>query len=314
MKLISSLIGVLLLLLVFPLQGQCQNIKSTQTASFEVKKMAISDSLSIAYIDEGEMDNGTTLLFIHGLGSNLKAWQKNIDSLKKHVRCIGIDLPGYGESGTGAYAYDMSFFAESVSAFIEKMALEKVVLVGHSMGGQIAMHLALDSPQKVEKLVLIAPAGFEVFSEQEKSWFQSFFTPAVVKATPPAQIEKNVQVNFYKMPADAEFMIEERLGFLKSDAFDAYCTMIPRCVMGMLNEPVFDRLPEIKVPTLVIFGENDMLIPNKLLHPALTTLEVAKGGQEQIPNSSLVLIPEAGHFVQWEGARQVNQRLLEFLR
>lgn len=277
----------------------------------DTKKMALPGGTEIAYIDRGE---GThTLLFVHGLGANLKAWQKNVDSLSRYYRCIAMDLPGYGKSSYGEYAFGMSFFANQLREFIQKLGLEKVVLVGHSMGGQIAITYALQDPAPLEKLVLIAPAGIETFSETEKSWFQMVYTPEVVKNTPPEQIRRNFQLNFFEWPADAEFMYEDRLFMRNTREYDRWCRMIPQCVMGMLNEPVFDRLGQITLPTLVLYGENDYLIPNQLLHKDQNTQLIAQLAQTHIPGSQVRMIARCGHFVQWEQSGPTNQAIREFL-
>lgn len=281
---------------------------------FSTKTIDLSDSVSIAYIDEGE--GSETLLFIHGLGSYLPAWRKNIKELRKHYRCIALDLPGYGKSSRGAYPYDMSFFADQVHQFLRKLSLKKPVVVGHSMGGQIALTLALQHPDQVDRLVLVAPAGFETFTDQERTWFQQVYTPAVVRATPPAQIERNFALNFYEgvFPEDAHFMFEDRLRMRADTAlYDDYCQMIPQCVQGMLQEPVFDQLSDIKLPTLILYGRGDLLIPNTLLHTDLTTEEVAQAGHQQLPDSQLQLLDACGHFVQWECSEAVNAAIKSFI-
>ncbi len=306
----------LLFLLLLPFLAYSQDHKTTTMQEwnypYEVQKIVLSDTLDIAYIDEGKGE--TTLVFIHGLGSYLKAWNKTVDGLKTHYRCIALDLPGYGKSTQGDYPYDMAFFPKSIRTFLDSLQLEKVVLVGHSMGGQIAIHTVLQDDSRIEKLILMAPAGFETFTQEQKQWFANFVTPEVVKATPEAQIIRNFEINFHQMPEDARFMIDDRMTMRETPAYDHYCNMIPKCVKGMLEQPVFDQLSQIKIPTLVLFGENDLLIPNAFLHANLTTLEVAQKGQSQIPNSQLQMIPKAGHFVQWEQATQVNQLIRAFLK
>ena len=90
--------------------------------------------------------------------------------------------------------------------------------------------------------------------------------------------------------------------------------MIPQCVMAMLEEPVTELLPRLKLPVMIIFGANDGLIPNKFLHNTLTTGAVAQKGKELMPHAQLLNIPEAGHFVQWEKSEAVNQALLDFVK
>ncbi|MEL7123265.1 MAG: alpha/beta hydrolase [Bacteroidota bacterium] len=311
MKYLQPLSLCLAIFLLSNIQVLCQKSMLDWTYTDEEKKVTVLDSIDITYVEEGT--GSETLLFIHGLGSYLKAWQKNIAGLKENYRCIAIDLPGYGKSGKGDFAYDMTFFSSAVLDLIKQLELTDVSLVGHSMGGQISIHSVLKNSPVIKKLILIAPAGFEQFTEQERLWFSNVYTSAFIKATPEAQIANNYKTNFYKMPEDAQFMIEDRLYMRETIEYDGYCEMIPKCVQGMLKEPVFDNLSSINIPTLIIYGQEDQLIPNKFLHAQLTTQKVAESGHEQIPNSQLEMIPEAGHFVNWEKSKEVNKLIMEFM-
>ncbi|MEO1714857.1 MAG: alpha/beta hydrolase, partial [Bacteroidota bacterium] len=90
--------------------------------------------------------------------------------------------------------------------------------------------------------------------------------------------------------------------------------MIPQCVQGMLTQPVWEQLNQIRVPGLIVYGSEDALIPNRILHSGLTINTVAKQGLEAYPNSRLKMIHKAGHFVHWEQAAQVNLELEAFLK
>ncbi|MEZ4966117.1 MAG: alpha/beta hydrolase [Saprospiraceae bacterium] len=288
-------------------------VKSMQEIAYpaDTKKIALPDGVEIAYVDRGQ--GAYTLLFVHGLGTYLKAWQKNLDSLSGQYRCIALDLPGYGKSGKGDYAFGMSFFASHLQAFCEALDLQNVVLVGHSMGGQVAITLALQDDPRISRLVLIAPAGIETFSEAEKTWLKAVYTPEVIKNTPPEQIRRNFIINFFEWPDDAEFMYEDRMFLRETVEFDAWCRMLPQCVAGMLDEPVFGRLGQIDLPVLILFGENDALIPNPYLHKDQNTQQIAQLAQSGIPGSRLQMIPRCGHFVQWEQAAMTNQAIRAFL-
>jgi pimeloyl-ACP methyl ester carboxylesterase len=305
----------LILCLAYTLVGQETPLKSTAMESWQypypINHLSVLDSVDIAYVDEG---TGPVLLFVHGLGSNLQAWKKNIDSLSENHRCIALDLPGYGKSGPGKQPYTMHFFAETVNALITQLELTDVTLVGHSMGGQVAVHTVLLHTENIKSLVLVAPAGFETFTPPQQQWFATYLTPAVVEATPEAQIIKNFELNFYAMPEDARFMITDRMELRDSPAYADYCQMIPQCVNAMLQEPVFDRLADIQLPALVVFGENDALIPNKFLNPELSVMAVAKAGVEELPQGELTILGPAGHFVQWEKAAALNELIRNFIR
>lgn len=293
-----------------------KNLKQIKTMNeldypFTLHKVKLDSGPEIAYTDEGKGDQ--TIICIHGLGSYLLGWKKNIEGLKSSYRIIAIDLPGYGKSSKTPHSGLMSYYASVVKEFIDKLELKNVTLAGHSMGGQISMVAALNYPDKVKNLVLIAPAGFEKFTEGQKQWFRNVMTFEGVKNTSADDIQTNLAVNFYNMPKNAEFMITDRLIMRQADDFDNYCYAVVQSVNGMVNEPVLDLLNQIKQPTLIIFGENDNLIPNRFLNPGKTS-KIAKVGKSKIPNSQLLMVPKAGHFVMYEKADEVNNSIRGFLK
>jgi pimeloyl-ACP methyl ester carboxylesterase len=277
---------------------------------FSVKKVKLSNDIEIAYVDEGS--GKETIIFIHGLGSYLPAWKKNIDGLKSQYRCIAIDLPGYGKSSKNPHSGMMTFYAAYIKEFVEKLNLTNVILTGHSMGGQISMMAAMKYPDVVKKVILVAPAGFERFTEGQKQWFCDIMTLEGVKTTNTENIQTNLAYNFYNVPADAEFMITDRIAMRTAKDFDAYCYAVTQSVKGMVNEPVIDILNEIKQPTLILFGENDNLIPNRYLNPG-KTIDIANYGTSNIKGSKLVMIPKCGHFAQFEKPEVINEEIRKFL-
>jgi pimeloyl-ACP methyl ester carboxylesterase len=279
---------------------------------YEVKKVKLpSSGFEIAYIDEGKGDN--TIIFIHGLGSYLPAWKKNIESLKNNFRCIAIDLPGYGKSSKQPHSGLMSFYAGIVNEFAEQLQLRRVILAGHSMGGQISITASLLYPDRVKSLILVDPAGFERFNEGQKQWFRDVMTLEGVKNTTVEGIQNNLATNFYKVPKDAEFMINDRISMRTATDFEAYCYAVVQSVNGMVNEPVIDRLDQITQPTLILFGENDNLIPNRYLNPG-KTVDIAKFGADKIKGSKLIMVPKCGHFMMFEKNEVFNSEVINFLK
>ena len=278
---------------------------------YQVHKINIDSNTEIAYVDEGKGEQ--VIILIHGLGSYLPAWKNNIEGLKSSYRVIAVDLPGYGKSSKQPHSGTMSYYAEVIKQFAEALNLKEITLGGHSMGGQIAMVAALNYPELVKNLILVAPAGFEKFNEGQKQWFRNVMTFEGVKNTSAEDIQTNLAVNFYNMPKDAEFMITDRIIMRDAADFDKYCYAVVQSVNGMVNEPVLDLLTQIKQPTLIIFGENDNLIPNRFLNPGKTS-KVAQVGKDKIPNSKLFMVPKAGHFVQFEKPAEVNNAIATFLK
>lgn len=278
---------------------------------FPVKQVKINDETELAYIDEGSSEE--VIIFIHGLGSYLPAWKKNVEVLKNDFRCIAIDLPGYGKSGKAVHPGTMEFYGDVIIKMMDKLNLEKVTIAGHSMGGQIGMVMALKYPERINRLVLVAPAGFEEFSEGQKQWFRDVMTVDLVMKTPVRTIRENVASNFYNMPEDAEFMVTDRIALRSAKHFKNYCYTVVQSVNGMVDQPVSDFLDKIEQPTLIIFGENDNLIPNPYLNGGFTS-DIAEIGNSKIPNSKLVLIPSCGHFAQFEKPGTVNKAIKEFFQ
>jgi pimeloyl-ACP methyl ester carboxylesterase len=273
-------------------------------------KTASVRNIDVAYIDEGEGEQ--TLLLIHGLGSNAKAWLRNIPAWAEDHRVIAVDLPGYGRSSKGYYEYSLPFYAKVLGEFLDGLGIEKAVWVGHSMGGQIALVAALETPERVSDLVLVSPAGLETFLEGEGHWLSNVLTPEFVRDTTVRNISVNLKSNFYDAPPEAEFMITDRIQVRGAKDFERYCYAVSKNVGAMIDSPVRDRLGELTMPVLVLFGERDNLIPNRYLHGGWTA-EVADIGREEIPGSEVLLLPECGHFVQFEKFEETNAAVLDFL-
>jgi pimeloyl-ACP methyl ester carboxylesterase len=309
-KFLFLFVSVLLLVACSPYKDLTKMEFEDLKYPYPVKTAQLKDA-TIAYIDEGTGDN--TIIFIHGLGSYLRAWDKNIPELSKKYRCIAIDLPGYGKSSKEIHPASMEFYADVVAEFINKLKLKNVTLAGHSMGGQISMVFSLKYPEMLKNLILVDPAGFEAFNEGEKQWFRDVMTVNAVKLTPVQTIRANLILNFYDMPEDAEFMITDRIALRDAKDFEKYCYTVAKSVHGMVDQPVINLIDRINVPTLIVFGENDNLIPNPYLHGGKTE-DIAKIGHEKIKGSKLVMIPECGHFAQYEKYQEFNNAVLDFLK
>ena len=267
-------------------------------------------NINIAMIDEGNSDK--IIILIHGLGSNAKGWIKNIPALSKDFRVIAVDLPGYAKSDKGYFEFSLPFYAQVLTEMMDELKINKATFVGHSMGGQIAIITSLTYPERVEKLVLISPAGFEKFLPGEGEWLRNAVTPEFVADTPIRNIDINLRSNFYEMPDDASFMVTERIQMRGAKDFDLYCYAVSKNVGAMIDAPVWDKLDRIKCPVLIMFGRNDALIPNPYLHGGYTE-EIAQYGAERIADNKLIIYDETGHFVQFERWDKANQDIIDFM-
>lgn len=269
------------------------------------------DGMRIAYADQGEGEGDIPLVLIHGLGGYISMWAKNLEPLAARHRVIAVDLPGYGKSDKPRSDYSMRFFAKAIHGLLDVLGIPRALLVGHSMGGQISVHLALTAPERVHGLVLSSPAGIETFNRIESAFITSLVTPGFTRYATEATIRARHEANFHSMPADAEFLVADRIAIRSARKFRAYCHVIKHSVRGMLNEPVHQVLDRLCTPTLVTFGDDDKLIPNPVLHRG-TAADLVRAELPRMPDTDLVVLPNAGHLAQFEAADAWNRAVLAF--
>ena len=307
MKKISTILVVMLFASVASAQNSC-----LPKYNLPVKTIELSTG-KLAYVEKGK---GKTIVFIHGLGGNLLHWLKSVNELSAYYNCIAIDLPGYGWSAKNIDTNKidrLQFFADAVTAFLKKKKIKNAVLVGHSMGGQTAIIAALQN-KSINKLILIAPAGLETFTEKEAQLLIASTPASFFKKQNEEVIRNNFKLNFVVQPNDVEQLIEDRLRMKNCSDFNLYCETVSASVKGMLVHPVKDSIPYLKIPVLIVFGANDMLIPNRYLHAAAKTEDLARQSAAIIPNGKFEIIEKAGHMVQFEKNKEINTLIKNFLQ
>ncbi len=299
---------------IFLLMTTFLTLSTLMSQDIENRQLLLPNSkVTLKYLQAGSGNNAIVL--IHGLGSNSKAYQKNIQELSKKAVVFALDLPGYGNTELGSFVPGIDNYARAISEFIELKKLSNVTLVGHSMGGQIAIQLAADhKPSWLKKLVLLSPAGVEQFTDDEKKWFHAVVNEQLYLGMTDDQIKQNFNRNFFgeKLPEDAKFMVSERFELKdKTEEYKTYISTIVKSIYAMLAEPIYDKIADIKVPILVIYGKNDMLIPNKILHPQLSLENLLKKLRADYPDIKIEQFEEAGHFVLWDQSVAINRCILE---
>jgi len=270
-------------------------------------------SCNLAYIVEGESDK--TMLFLHGMGSSKEAWAKNISAFKDEYTCIALDLPGYGDSDPLDETYSIPIVASMVVEFIRSRNLREVILVGHSMGGQLSIEVTSMVPDLIAGLCLVAPAGLEVFTQAEVDLIAQYFTAELISSYPRVMIKKNFELNFYEMPDDAIFMIEDRYN-LKEDKprYLRFCQTFAESTLAIVGYNVVDKLKKIEQPVLLCFGQDDKIIPHHILHPDKKIEDIAQNAIAQLANGKLKIFENCGHFIQWEKAAEVNALIKDFVK
>ncbi len=281
-----------------------------QPYRYSTNYLRLSKQHQMAYVDIG---HGQPIIMIHGLGGYIKHWYPTIESLSNSFRCIAVDLPGYGASSVGLLSENdiLDAYAVALDELCKHLRLDKVIILGHSMGAQVALIAASKKPSWLSKLILAAPAGFETFNKKEAELLQILTTTKAFQSQTEEQIRIAFEMNFTIQSHWTEELIQDRLAMIESPNFLTFCKVRSEGVKGMLDHPVRAGLSEIDIPTLILFGSDDQLIPNQILHPELTVLAVAEAYNE-MPNAESKLIEGAGHMLQLDQSKEFNTRVEEF--
>ncbi len=295
-----------------PLENSLSNEQEDDSVYLPSRKFYIVNDWKISTLEAGKGEE--TLLLVHGLGSEAKHWEKNISELAKNFRVIALDLPGYGQSEKRYFTPKegmIQFFVNILKEFIQQQIAEPVFLVGHSMGGQTAMCFAAQNPDLLHKLVLLAPAGVEDYSEKQAAVMDNLLSFYPVLGKNKTAVKIGFRQNFYEMPPDAEPLINERIALAESEDYPLYTKLISQCVRAILTtKPEFSK---IRTKTLIIYGENDRLIPNAVLNPKQKTMHIADRAGRLIADSKVILLKKTGHFLQFEKSEEINFLIKQFL-
>jgi pimeloyl-ACP methyl ester carboxylesterase len=279
-------------------------------APLPVRHVEVS-GVDVAYVDSG--GDGPPIVLVHGLSSSVGFWEYQVPTLAATHRVLALDLPGYGASGRPDAPCTPPWYAGVVADFMDAVGVSSAVVLGHSMGGQIALTLALEHPERVDALVLSAPAGFERFSPGAATFIKHWWHEGrALQATEEELRYTFTRVVFNRPDAGVERLLEERVRMRGTPELAGTSVAVSRSIAGMLDFPVLARLGDLRVPTLVVFGADDRMIPNPIFTGGRTRA-VAEVGHAAIAGSELVLIPGAGHTVHHDAPEAFAAAVQPFL-
>ena len=238
---------------------------------------------------------GDAVVFVHGFGGSLESWQENYAALAAAGRTVAaLDLPGHGESSIDVGSGSLDELATAVLGYLDAMDLDRVHLVGHSMGAAVCLVLADRVPQRVRSLTLIGPAGIG-------QKINADFVRGFVTASNREQLQPLLELLFADPAFVTPALMEQMLRSKQRAGVAAALTRIagsryPGTPSGGALRDVAGR-----VPTLVIWGAEDAVIPP----PA--------AAEFAMPGVDLHVLPCRGHMVQIEAAAAVNQLIAALL-
>lgn len=259
----------------------------------------------VNYVEIGE---GEPILFVHGLGGSWQNWLETLPHFGRDHRAIALDLPGFGESPVPSWQIDMPAYGRLIHDFCEKLGIERVAaLVGNSMGGFVATEATVERPSRFERLVLVSAAGIS-FAEAQGRRLEatvSLFEAAMAFMAGPRSVwlnrDRGRQIAFgrifhYPNRVRPELLREQIEPGIRAPGFAA-------AIRAIGGYDTRRRLTEIEIPTLVVWGLNDHIVP----------VEAAIGYHRLIPDSRLELFERTGHVPQMERPARFNALLEDFL-
>jgi len=254
-------------------------------------------------------DDKSSAILLHGLGGYIENWEDNVAALAQGRRVYALDLVGFGRSDKPQVRYSIPYLTEFVQKFMIVQGVDRATLIGESMGGAIALRFALHYPHQVEKMVLAASAGL---GKEISIYLRMMSLPILGElfARPSrkgtAQLLRQL---FYNQDLITDQWIEE----------DYEMSSLPgaqHCILSALRSicnvwgcrrdayrPILDRLEEIEVPTLVVWGAQDRILPVTYAHQAV----------KRLPNARVHIFDLCGHIPNIERAEEFNALVTDFL-
>jgi pyruvate dehydrogenase E2 component (dihydrolipoamide acetyltransferase) len=254
----------------------------------EPETVEIAGGRKIRYLKLGSAD-GPPIAFVHGFGGDLNNWLFNQEALAESHTTYAIDLPGHGGSSKDVGAGDLASMTAALAAWLDALKIARAHLVGHSMGGGVALQLAATKPDMVASATLIAPAGLGPEIAMD-------FINGFIEASRGKKLEPVLQMIVANPELVTRDMIEDVLKFKRIDGVDAALKKLRDGLFpgGRQAGSLRDSLAKLKPPVQVIVGAKDRIIP-------------AVHAQGLPGNVKVHVIESAGHMAHMEASAEINR-------
>ncbi len=254
---------------------------------------------------------GPPLVLLHGIGASAVDWQWVIPGLAQHHRVYVLDLPGHGGSAAPDVDYSAPLYAHFISDFLDALGLDDAALVGHSLGGLAALCLALTAPGRVRALVLVDSAGL---GQEVNVGLRLVTTPGYGEltmmwiATPLGSVQRVLArlPMLFANPARApvEWLREQyRLGQQAGFRRATLAELRSQVDLAGQRRIMVEQLGQLAMPTLLIWGEYDQVVP----------VDHARAALAHLQHGQLSVIPDSGHLPQIEQPQRFVTALSNFL-
>ena len=265
-------------------------------------RFAILSGLRVRYVRAG---SGPPVVLIHGLASSIFTWRDVLPALALRHEVVALDLPGFGGSDQPP-DLEAELYPGLVVSLMDRLELDRASLVGNSLGGAVAVQVAVTAPDRVDRLALIDAAGFNL-KPADRPWLlrAAASWPAGLLLEHPAIGRRLVLLALRQVFHDDTRATDERVNeylapLLRPGAIDSLRSLL---ASRMDADGFAAVVPKVQAPTLVLWGREDAWIP----------VEHAERFVTAIPDARLVVLESCGHLPQEEHPEEVCELLLEFL-
>jgi pimeloyl-ACP methyl ester carboxylesterase len=255
--------------------------------------------------DEGVRDDPSPIVLLHGTAASLHTWEGWVETLKARRRVIRFDLPGFGLTGPAPNGnYSIENYVRFVTAMLDKLGVQHCVLGGNSFGGYVAWATALALPDRVDKLILVDAGGYALAGSSPPLGFRIAQLPGLNRifetTLPRSLIESSVRAVYGDPSKVTPELIDRYYELaLREGNRRALAQRFAQARPGELAA----RIPELKLPTLILWGDRDQLIP----------LEAAARFHRDVSGSKMVMFDDLGHVPHEEDPGRTVAAVKEFL-
>jgi pimeloyl-ACP methyl ester carboxylesterase len=264
------------------------------------------DSIDVHYRDEGNTKDSLPIVLLHGTGASLHTYDAWVAVLKNERRVVRMDLPAFGLTGPFPDDnYSIENYIDFIHRFLSTKGITKCILAGNSLGGQIAYRFTIAHPLMVDKLILIDAASYPVESKSVPIAFRMARIPILNKAikyiTPRFMVKASVE-NVYADKIKVTDTLVDRYFDLALRAGNREA-LVDRMTF-VYDTSTIPLIKNIQQRTLILWGEQDLLIPTKSAYRF----------HDDLPNDTMVILKNLGHVPMEEGAVESFKVVLEFLK
>jgi pimeloyl-ACP methyl ester carboxylesterase len=281
--------------------------------------------VQMAYLDaQPERANGRTIVLLHGKNFCAATWEGTMRFLQsKGFRVIVPDQIGFCKSSKPAsYQYTFQQLAHNTKALLDSIGVQRFTVMGHSTGGMLATRIALMFPQQVEQLVMVNPIGLEDWKAEGVPSLSLDQWHAREKQITAERIRNYERVTYYvnEWRPEYERWVQMIAGMFRGSGREVVAWHSALTYDMIFTQPVVYEFPQLRVPTLLLFGERDGTAIGKDISPPDVKArlgdypKLARRTAAAIPGAKLVLFPELGHAPQMQDPERFHAALLEGLR